>query len=105
MISGGIERDKSHGMGLKSFNPIQDGSFWGCSRIGGGGKKASSIKSVTMISYNDETWQLYFSQRRFRKYMNHVTHPLSSADINIFSPEISKSCYIKKYGYRLHFDA
>ena len=38
MISGGIERDKSHGMGLKSFNPIQDGSFWGCSRIGGGQK-------------------------------------------------------------------
>ena len=35
--------------------------------------------------------------------MNHVTHPLSSADISIFSPEISKFCYIKKYRYRLHF--
>ena len=36
--------------------------------------------------------------------MNHVTHPLSSVDINIFSPEISKFCYIKIYRYRLHFD-
>ena len=30
--------------------------------------------------------------------------PLNFADINIFSPEISKFCYIKKYRYRLHFD-
>ena len=36
--------------------------------------------------------------------MNHVTHPLSSVDIGIFSPEISKFCCIKKYRYRLHFD-
>ena len=36
--------------------------------------------------------------------MNHVTHPLRSADISNFSPEISKLCYIKKYMYRLHFD-
>ena len=36
--------------------------------------------------------------------MNHVTHPIASADISIFSPEISKFCYYKKYRYRLHFD-
>ena len=36
--------------------------------------------------------------------MNHVTHSLSAADITIFSPEIRKFCYIKKYRYRLHFD-
>ena len=36
--------------------------------------------------------------------MNHVTHPLSSADISIFSTEISKFCYIMEYRYRLHFD-
>ena len=35
--------------------------------------------------------------------MNHVTHPLTSADISIFPPEISKFCYIKKCRYRLHF--
>ena len=36
--------------------------------------------------------------------MNHVTHPLSSADISIFSPKFSKFCYIKKYRYGLHID-
>ena len=30
--------------------------------------------------------------------------PLSSADISIFSPEISKFCYIKKWRYGLYFD-
>ena len=30
--------------------------------------------------------------------------PLSSADISIFSPEIDKFCYIKKYTYKLYFD-
>ena len=35
--------------------------------------------------------------------MNHVTHLLSSADISIFSSEISKFCYIRKHRYRLHF--
>ena len=29
--------------------------------------------------------------------------PLASVDISIFSPEISKFCFIKKYRYRLHF--
>ena len=37
------------------------------------------------------------------KYMDHVTDVLSSADISIFSSEISKFCYIRKYNYRLHF--
>ena len=35
--------------------------------------------------------------------MNHVTHPLSSTDISILSPETSKFCYIKKYRYRFYF--
>ena len=29
--------------------------------------------------------------------MNHETHPLSSSEIIIFSPEISEFYYIKKY--------
>ena len=33
-----------------------------------------------------------------------MTHFLSSADISIFSLEISKFFYIKKYTYRLDFD-
>ena len=35
--------------------------------------------------------------------MNHMTYPLTSADISTFSPEISKFCYIMKYRYRLYF--
>ena len=30
---------------------------------------------------------------------------MSPADINNFSSEISRFCYIKKYMYRLHFDS
>ena len=73
------------------FNPFQDGFFRSCS-------------DLPHISYNDETWQLYLTQRRSTKYTNQLTHHLSSADISIFSPEISKFCYIKKYRYRLYFD-
>ena len=41
--------------------------------------------------------------KKIQKYMNHGTHLLSSADISIFSAEISKFCYIKKCRYRLRF--
>ena len=33
-----------------------------------------------------------------------MTHPLGSASINIFLPEIGKFCSIKKYRYRFHLD-
>ena len=36
--------------------------------------------------------------------MNHVTDTLTSADISIFSSEISKFYYIKKYRYWLSFN-
>ena len=42
--------------------------------------------------------------KKIQKHMNHVIHPSSSADISIFSLEINKFCYIKKYRYTLHFD-
>ena len=35
--------------------------------------------------------------------MSHVTHSLKCADISIFSSEISKFGYIRKYRCRLHF--
>ena len=38
-----------------------------------------------------------------KKYVNHVTHSMDSADISIFSSEILKFCYIKKCRNRLHF--
>ena len=40
-----------------------------------------------------------------KKYINQMKQPLSSADMGIFSPKISKYCYINEYRYRLHFDA
>ena len=86
------------------INPIQDGLFRCYSRMGGGQKGPHSIKSVTHILQWWNLAQLYLSQRRSKKYMNHVTHPLSSANISIFPPEISKFYYIKKYSYRSHFD-
>ena len=36
--------------------------------------------------------------------MKYVTGSLSSTDISILLPEISKFCYIKKYRYRFHLD-
>ena len=88
------------------FNPIQDGLFPSCSRMEGGGQKGlPSIKSATHILKWWNLAQLYLSQKRSKRYMNHVTHPLSTAEISIFLPEINKFCYIKKYRYKLYFGA
>ena len=89
---------------MKSFiNPIQDGLFWGCSRMEGGKKVPlpkvchtylTIMKLATVIPYLKEIQKIYESRDT----------PLSSADISNFLPEISTFCYIKKYMYRLHFD-
>ena len=55
---------------------------------------STMMKLGTVIAYLKE----------IQKYINHVKHPLSSADISNLLPEIRKFCYIKKYMYRLHFD-
>ena len=78
--------------------------FFGAAHGWGKGKKAARPENLSHISYIDETWQLYLNQRRSKKYMNHVTQPVSSADITIFSSDIRKFFYIKKYRYSLHFD-
>ena len=71
---------------------------------GGDGQKGPPLlKSVTRTLLWWNLAELYL--RRTKKYMNHVTHSLCSANISIFSLEISKSCYIKKYRYTLNFDA
>ena len=38
-------------------NPIQDGLFWGCSRMGAAGKKVPLPKMKLLP--NDETWHSY----------------------------------------------
>ena len=61
---------------------------WGVDE--GGAKKAPSLKFVTHILQQQNLAQLYLAQRRSKKYLNQVTHPFSSADISISSPEIRK---------------
>ena len=75
---------------------------WG----GGGGRPKRSPLPKTRHTYPKmmKLTQWHLTQRRSKKYMNHVTHLLSYADISIFSLEISKFSYIKKYRFRLYFD-
>ena len=72
----------------------------------GGDKKTPLLKDYhtypTMMKLG--TIIPYLMRIKKKKCINHLTHLLSSADISIFSLEISKFCYIKKYRYRLHFD-
>ena len=63
----------------------------------GGQKGHPSLKSVTPILQWWNLAQLYLIWRRSKKYINHVTYILSSADINIFSVEISNFCYNEIY--------
>ena len=64
------------------YNPIKDGHFLGCSRVGGrrgGAKRPSSLKSVTQIL---QWWNLAsytWPKEDPKKYINLVTHPLSFA--------------------------
>ena len=66
-----------------------DIGFLGCQTSG------TIMKLGTVIPY----------LKNMKEIMNHVTHPLCSANISIFSLEIIKFCYIMKYRYKLHFDA
>ena len=54
--------------------------------------------NLSHISYNDETWYNFTLPKEDpKKYMNHVAHPMSSADVSIFSLELGKLWYIKKH--------
>ena len=79
--------------------------FFGAAHRWGGQIGPPSLKSVTHILQWWNLEQLYLIWKGSEKYMDHVKHVLSSADISNFSTEISKFCYIKKYMYRLQFDA
>ena len=80
------------------YGPIQDGTFWGCSRMGWRVKrhvflkichtyslKSTMIKLGTVILYLKKTTELTY-----------VTHPLNFADMSIFSSGIDNFCFIKK---------
>ena len=77
----------------------------GSSRIGGT-KKAAFPKICKYVLHILQQWhlaQLCVTQRKFKKYINHMTHHLSYAD-SVFLPKINKFCYTKKYRYTLHFN-
>ena len=87
---------------LLQFKPIQDGPFWGCSRMEEGKRGPLPYKIChtypTMMKLGTTLL------KEDPKIMN-VKHLLSSAGISIFSLEISNFCCIRKYKYKLHFDA
>ena len=66
----------------EDVNPIQDGPFRGCSRMGG--KKASLLKICHTYPIMIKLGIIIPHLKKFQKYVNHVSHPLSSADISIF---------------------
>ena len=83
--------------------PYSGWAFPGLLTDGGWTKKASLPKICHTYPTMMKLGTVIPYLKKIQKYKNHVTHTLSSADISIFSPEISKFCYIKKYRYILYF--
>ena len=87
-----------------SSNPIQDGPFLGCSRIGGlKGQKAPFSKICRRYLTLMKLGTVIPYLKKIEKNVEITWHTnwVSFAGISIVSPEISNFCYIKKY--RLHF--
>ena len=83
----------------RSFNPIQDGLFWGCSRMEG-----AFLAPLPKIRL---TYPTMMKLGTVIPYLRKIQKMHKSRDTSlefIFSSEISKFCYIKKYTYRLDFD-
>ena len=76
--------------------------IFGAAHGWGGGKKAPLPKICHKYRTIMKFGAFVPFLKKIQKYMIHVTHSLSSAGINIFSPEIRKFRYIQKYRYRLH---
>ena len=78
------------------FNPIQDGLFRGCLRMGRGGrdKKAPLPYNLSHISYNEETWHnfIFFWVLQTSAFLSNVTcvafhifHPPKNDTDNVVS--------------------
>ena len=90
---------------IYSLNPIQDGLFRGYSRMGRGiFGPLPKIRHTNPTMMKFDTGNLIPYLRKIQKMYKQVTRSSYSADISIFSPEISKFCYVKKSTYRLDFD-
>ena len=93
-------------MNCLCFNPFQDRHFRDCSPMWEGGKKTSTpfpkVSHTYLTKIKLETVIPYL--KKIQKYMNHITHPLSSAANSISSREISNCRYVKKYRNWLSFN-
>lgn len=88
-----------------NFNPIQDGSLRGCSRMSRGVKRPPPPKILSYIFYNDEAWQNYTWLKADRKNIWITWHtPWALLTSKFFWLENSKFCNIKKCWYKLHFN-
>ena len=85
------------------INHIQDGVFRAAHGWSGGKKiRLPKICHTYPITMKLGTVIRYL--KKIQRLLNHMTHPLSSADISAFLPEISQFWYIKKYRYTFHLD-
>ena len=88
-------------VGSLYLNPIQDGPFRGYSRMGG--KKDPHPKICQTYSIMIKLGTVIPYLKKTQKICEPRDTPIEFCWISIFSSEISKFCYIRKYRYRLHF--
>ena len=82
-------------MRIRNLQCIQDRHFRDCSQIGCGGRQ-KHWKRWNLA-------ELYLTLEKSKKYIDHVTCLLSSADIDIFPPKIVFLYQKCKYRLRLNF--
>ena len=73
---------QTHFLGIHDLYTISDGD--------GRNLNHSYLKSTKYPSVMElGTWHLYLNQRRSKKYINHMKHPLESAEICIFHQKLA----------------
>ena len=70
----------------------------------GWGKSPTFLKICHIYSKMLKFGTVIHCQKTSKKNINHVAHPLSSADIINFLPEVTNFSYLKKYKYKFHFN-
>ena len=73
--------------------------------VWGEGKKAPYLKNCYTNRIMMKLGTVIPYLKKAQKVINHMTHAFISADINIFHWKSAFFCYIKKYGYGLHFSS
>ena len=75
----------------------------------GGGKNQKAPPPIPKICHTYPTMMkldtVITCLKKIQKIYKSREHSLRSADVIIFSPEISNFCYFKKHRYRLHFNS